>query len=209
MNPEDHEPETSVCDCGIPILENDEKCQRCGKVVSAQRLSLLIGKTKKIQESKFVFNCSNCGCVIMSQQSFCSNCGLQLNATQFPRETSQIVECNVCRSELTQNQKFCSGCGIEIVWQELMNPQIGIPVPRNHVSKSPNKSLMIIAFAVGIILLFLLFSLGRLTTTFNPNSVGKSPQEECFEREMSKMGAFINRKDWAIKSRIYCQSLYP
>ena len=140
-------------------------------------------------------NCRSCQSSITEGQKFCSNCGELVAETNAMDIENLEVECDQCGAELVKNQKFCGSCGVEIEWSGDISPQY-YQVAENE--SQTKKYLSIAAAVIGVLMLFGLFS-----------SSGPSQQEECMDREMAKFGAFADPKGWAIKSRLYCQSLYP
>ena len=151
-----------------------------------------------------------CETYLGSQKGICSTCNLPLhsskgrtkrfgdNVTNQPSSNTfeyENMECDQCGAGLLQDQKFCGSCGVEIVWPETT----GRPVRREANSENHTKNIWIIVAAViGAFVLFGLFSSG-----------GTNQQEECYKYEMTKAGAYFDPKAWSIKSRIYCQSMYP
>ena len=137
-------------------------------------------------------NCSSCQSSITEGQKFCSNCG-DVVAEAIGADIE--LECDQCGADLFKTQKFCGSCGVEIDWSGNIATQYA-DIPQEE---SKTKLYLGIAAAViSVLMLFGLFSSG-----------GPSQQEECMEREMAKFGAFADPKGWAIKSRLYCQALYP
>ena len=137
-------------------------------------------------------NCRSCQSSITEGQKFCSNCG-DVVAEAIGADIE--LECDQCGADLFKTQKFCGSCGVEIDWSGNITTQYA-DIPQEE---SKTKLYLGIAAAViSVLMLFGLFSSG-----------GPSQQEECMEREMAKFGAFADPKGWAIKSRLYCQALYP
>jgi hypothetical protein len=145
--------------------------------------------------------CLACSSSIAEGHMFCSNCGEPVIPRHAAIVENEELECDQCGADLEKNQKFCGACGIAIDWST------------NEISKVEDltfsekvKSIFIgkdeiiggAALIAGV--LFLIFM-------FWPNEPNR--QEECFDREMLKFGAYADPKGWAIKSRLYCQSLYP
>lgn len=179
----------SICQCANPVLI-EGTCSTCGKRPSSERIEK-INKSKQglVSESK----CSACGKPLVDGNKFCSNCGEPV--LQKELESNEDVVCDQCGADLVLNQKFCGTCGVEIDW---VNPNLPNQ-QKESTNKSENKKYWIVAaVVVGVIVLASLFSSG-----------GVNQQEECFNREMQKFGAFADPKGWAIKSRLYCQSMYP
>jgi predicted RNA-binding Zn-ribbon protein involved in translation (DUF1610 family) len=140
-------------------------------------------------------NCHSCQSSITEGQKFCANCGEVVAKVNTLDNANIELECDQCGADLFKNQKFCGSCGVEIDWSVNISPQ-NAQIPQNE--SQTKKYLSIAAAVVGVLMLFGLFS-----------SSGPSQQEECMDREMAKFGAFADPKGWAIKSRLYCQSLYP
>ena len=140
-------------------------------------------------------NCRICQSSITQGQKFCSNCGDIVAESNVADIENIELECDQCGADLFKAQKFCGSCGVEIDWSGDISPQYE-EMPQNE---SKTKTYLAIAAAVvGVLMLFGLFSSG-----------GPSQQEECMDREMAKFGAFADPKGWAIKSRLYCQALFP
>ncbi len=140
-------------------------------------------------------NCRFCQSSITEGQKFCSNCGGFIAEVKAAEIENVELECDQCGADLFKDQKFCGSCGVEIDWSGNVAPQYA-DIPQEE-SKT-KLYLGIAAAVVGVLMFFGLFS-----------SSGPSQQEQCMEREMAKFGAFADPKGWAIKSRLYCQSLYP
>ena len=139
--------------------------------------------------------CHSCQSSITEGQKFCSNCG-DVVAQDNTQEIENLeVECDQCGADLFKNQKFCGSCGVEIDWSEEISAQYAeIPQKESQVK-------LYLGIAAAVVSVLMLFGL------FSPS--GPSQQEQCMEREMAKFGAFADPKGWAIKSRLYCQALYP
>lgn len=181
--------------CNCPITHpNDGVCTICGKrtlkVAKEDRDASVYSSTDTESE----IECQKCKISVKQGLRFCPNCG---EATSKVAEDSKEPEmvCDQCGSDLAKNQKFCGNCGVEIVWSDFDNQQQLVVAPSQSQSK---KTWIIAAVVVGSLILIGLFSSG-----------GTNQQEECFKQEMKKFGAFADPKGWAIKSRMYCQSLYP
>jgi uncharacterized membrane protein YvbJ len=147
------------------------------------------------------FFCRNCNFSIEQEQKFCPNCGQKTATDDQIISFPEGAECDTCGAELAQEQKFCGNCGIEIDWSPAENSQISeetSPEKVKSIFLGKDEVIAVIAMVIGIVFLVSIFWPER-----------KDLQEECFQQQMSKLGSIIEPKNWAIESRIYCQSLHP
>ena len=192
---QDEEVSMGNCGCATPSITKGGVCGRCGGVVNSEKKVQMEVQAEKLQEVIAVSECHRCQSSMKQGQLFCSNCGEPANLGESTPTENEELECDQCGADLVQGQKFCGGCGIEMVWPHTtMQAVTELSTEENQTKKY----LAIAAAVLGVILLFGLFSSG-----------GTNQQEECFDREMLKFGAYADPKGWAIKSRLYCQSLYP
>ena len=56
--------------------------------------------------------CEECKTNLVYGQKYCSNCGIEIDWSDYG------IACSECNSELVQGQKYCANCGIEIVWSD-------------------------------------------------------------------------------------------
>ena len=151
--------------------------------------------------SKDSSNCQTCNAIVLSGQNFCTSCGNQVIPAAPINRFSDGAQCDQCGAELIINQKFCGGCGIEMDWS---SEELYSKGDETFLDKV--KSIFIgkdeIFGAVGLIVFIIV-----LVVMFWPSQGNK--QEECFQNQMNQLGAIVQPKDWAIRSRLYCQSLYP
>jgi predicted RNA-binding Zn-ribbon protein involved in translation (DUF1610 family) len=180
------------CNCAIPLIVGDT-CSNCHKKKYSDNRNPIEHASKSAENSEIDLICHKCQSLIIEGNLFCSNCGELIIRAQNTELQEIEVVCDQCGAELADNQKFCGSCGIEIVWSEKTSAKV-IQSSQNQTKKY----LWIAGAVVGLLILFGIFSSG-----------GTNQQEECFDREMLKFGAYADPTGWAIKSRIYCQSLYP
>ena len=140
-------------------------------------------------------NCRSCQSSITEGQKFCSNCGDIVAEANVADIENIELECDQCGADLFNIQKFCGSCGVEIDWSGNIATQYA------DIPQEESKTKLYLGIAAAVISVLMLFGLF--------SSSGPSQQEQCMEREMAKFGAFADPKGWAIKSRLYCQSLYP
>lgn len=125
--------EKNPCVCGIPLLEDNGSCSRCGRELSSLRLAQLKqGDSMGLQTPS---KCSDCKTMLQVGQKFCSNCGqpAALNAPIF--DSSQEIMCNKCEADISHGQKFCGNCGVKIDWLGSTGSEDNA-VPRLKVSRN-------------------------------------------------------------------------
>jgi hypothetical protein len=181
------------CNCESPLANARGACSRCSHKLNREQLSGMTGSPEMNSSDSA---CQICANPILQGQKFCPSCGVQISQKPLSSADLQEVECNQCGADLEQGQKFCSTCGVEIVWSSAISHKI--TEVSNRDNQTPKYWAIGIAAIIGLVILVGLFSSG-----------GTNQQEECFEREMAKFGAFADPKGWAVKSRLYCQALYP
>ncbi len=196
----------SNCSCGIPLVDEGDVCGRCLRPLTFERIAQL-RKAGHYAGSVGLSNCSNCNNLIEIEKNFCSQCGARSIPNSVKKSNHQLT-CDKCGADLGQDQKYCSDCGVKISWTALVKSnELGNPILKNQQKKNSSRGWLITAWVL-VAGMFLFIILSRQAIT-NSEISTQDKQEECFDREMSKMGAFIEPKEWAIKSRLYCQSLYP
>ena len=146
-------------------------------------------------------NCPKCNSLLLDGQNFCPDCGSKVREHTSTNRFEDGAQCDQCGADLVTNQKFCGGCGIEMDWSSDNFSSFD-----DETSLDKTKSVFLgkdeIIGAVGLIVF-----IAVLVFIFWPNQGNK--QEECFQSEMNKLGSIVQPKDWVIRSRLYCQSLYP
>ena len=194
-----------LCTCATPILGDGPACGTCGNILSLKNLNKVRQFEKEVpKESITNIGCDNCDASIIEGQKFCFNCGKPIKREEAVFFENDEVECDQCGADLVQNQKFCGSCGVEIIWPEVpAGKWVGAPKIESVPISETNKNIKILAGVIGLVILYFLFS-----SNFG-SSGGGNKQEECFNREMLKVGAYVDPKGWAVQSRLYCASLYP
>jgi hypothetical protein len=196
----------SNCNCGIPLVNEGDLCERCMKPLTLERISQL-RKSGHYAGSVGLSSCSSCNSQIEIEKNFCTQCGTPTIPNPITKSV-QGLKCERCGADLAHDQKYCSDCGIEILWPAVgKSHELGNPAQNNHLKQNSRRVSSITAWVLVVVLLSFILLSRQIST--NGEVTTQDKQEECFDREMSKMGAFIQPKEWAIKSRLYCQSLYP
>jgi len=192
------------CTCATPLTVMGRVCGTCGGTVSSKQVAQFKKKAGIPIESITDITCDNCDTPVTEGQKFCPNCGEPIKQEGAVFFENDEVECDQCGADLIQNQKFCGGCGVEIIWPEApVGKWVGAPKIESMPISDSNKTIKILAGVIGLVILYFLFS-----SNFG-SSGGGNQQEECFNREMLKVGAYVDPKGWAVQSRLYCASLYP
>ena len=192
---QDEEASKGNCGCVTASITIGGVCSKCGGTANSENRVQMEVQGQQLQEVVAVSECHSCQSSMSQGQLFCSNCGEPANLGTSTLTEYEELECDQCGADLVQGQKFCGGCGVEMVWP---HTRIQAVTDLSTDENQTKKYLAIAAAVLGVILLFGLFSSG-----------GTNQQEECFDKEMLKFGAYEDPKGWAIKSRLYCQSLYP
>lgn len=190
-----------ACSCAMPTHGENDVCTKCGKKLDSDRLTQLKMFKHASTESSKENECKKCNRRLVKGQLFCPICGEKVAIKDIQTPNKTFENCESCGASLDQNQKFCSNCGLEIQVSEKSKTKVFGSSVSNSNSTSSGKKVGIIASSV-LGILILIIALGSATQ-------GGSQQDECFEREMNKFGAFADPKGWAVQSRLYCQSLYP
>jgi uncharacterized membrane protein YvbJ len=121
------------------------------------------------------------------------------------------MECSECGADLFDGQKFCAGCGIEMEWSAKPTYQeiVSLNDETKLLSKSDNFMANVLVLVMGaVVVVVVAFIYNFLTGTFSGFNNGNQ-QDECFKKEMLKVGAYADPKGWAIQSRLYCAALNP
>lgn len=180
------------CNCAIPSMVGDI-CTNCHKKPFLGNRIPVKPEAEGAVNLEMELRCHKCQILIPEGHNFCSSCGELVVRVETADPEEVEVVCDQCGADLVANQKFCGSCGVEIIWSETISPKF-----LESSQDQTKKYLAIAAAVIGVLILFGILSSG-----------GSNKQEECFNREMLKFGAYADPKGWAIKSRIYCQSLYP
>jgi len=192
-----------ICTCATPVVGDSSLCGSCGGAVSSKKVVHFKKNAGISNGSSVVITCDYCESPITEAQKFCPNCGEPIKQKRPAFTEFDEVECDQCGADLLQNQKFCASCGVEIIWPEVpLGKLIGARKIESEPISETNKNIKILAGVIGLVILYALFS-------SNFWSSGGNQQEECFNREMLKIGAYADPKGWAVQSRLYCASLHP
>ena len=190
-----------LCSCAVPILDTDNVCTNCGRKLDSDRLAQLIKLKNASNQLSEASECEKCNGTLVKGQIFCPNCGAKVTIREIQIPDKTFENCENCGASLVLNQKFCSDCGVEIQANHKSKTKVfGSSISKSNSTSNGKKVGIIAASILGF--LILIIALGSVSQSGNQ-------QDECFEREMTKFGAFADPKGWAVQSRLYCQSLYP